>query len=350
MSKRSGNTHQAGFVLLIILTVLILLAATAVGVRLFVLDSGDGQTDGVVTTSQKTETEPPAPKYFTVNMQAGEENTGTLVLVNATHPYTFPEEEELVSLYEEGAGDYVKLSSSNIRLRREAMDALFALAKDFGAASGKHDLLVASGYRSYDEQVEIYSSRVDSKGIDYAKKYVAMPGCSEHHTGLCFDLSVYTDEGVAMHLDDSQEYSFVVEHCAEYGLIRRYDETKTALTGISGEDWHFRYVGAPHALYITQNGLCLEEYLELLAQHPESDPLILLTGDTRYTLYFVPVSPTGTTGIEVGEEYRDTYSISGTGCGGYAVALSEPYTPPGTTSPTASVSGGNASEAEEGSR
>ena len=65
-----------------------------------------------------------------------------------------------------------------------------------------------------------------------------------------------------MHLDDSEDYAYVIEHCADFGLVRRYDESKTAITGISGEDWHFRYVGVEAAQTMTQNNWCLEEYVE----------------------------------------------------------------------------------------
>ena len=345
MSKRNGENGRAGFAVLITLTVVIIAAAVAVGLRMIASRGGDGgiggadRTDKVQTTSAKDiETEPPAPAKFTVNMQPGSENAGMLVLVNATHAYSFPEDEQLVNLYEEGMGEHVKLASSDIRLRPEAMNALRDLSDAFYEQSGSRELLIASGYRSYDEQVEIYSSRVDSKGIDYAKKYVAMPGCSEHHTGLCFDLSVYTDEGIAMHLDDSEDYAYVIEHCADFGLVRRYDESKTAITGISGEDWHFRYVGVPNALYMTEKDLCLEEYLELLQKHTALNPLELTTSDTKYTMYFVTAAPAGATGIEIGEEYSETYSISGTACCGYAVSYSEPYTPPETDAADGAVS------------
>ena len=38
------------------------------------------------------------------------------------------------------------------------------------------------------------------------------------------------------------------------------------LTGIACEPWHFRYVGAPHAQLMEQNGLCLEEYALFLRE------------------------------------------------------------------------------------
>ena len=55
---------------------------------------------------------------------------------------------------------------------------------------------------------------------------------------------------------------------ARYGFVERYRADKTAQTGIAAEPWHFRYVGVPHALLMEQRGLCLEEYLDLLAEQP----------------------------------------------------------------------------------
>ena len=36
------------------------------------------------------------------------------------------------------------------------------------------------------------------------------------------------------------------------------------MTGVKYEPWHFRYVGVEAAEYMYENGLCLEEYVELL--------------------------------------------------------------------------------------
>lgn len=52
-------------------------------------------------------------------------------------------------------------------------------------------------------------------------------------------------------------------HCAEYGFILRYPKDKEDITGIIYEPWHYRYVGVKAAQEITEQGLCLEEYLEL---------------------------------------------------------------------------------------
>ena len=96
-------------------------------------------------------------------------------------------------------------------LDRKTVEALNSMAEDFEKETGKRDLLVSSGFRSYDEQLELYSSAVESKGIDYAKNHISQPGYSEYHTGLSFDMSVYTDNGAVIKLDESEEYSWILE-------------------------------------------------------------------------------------------------------------------------------------------
>lgn len=44
--------------------------------------------------------------------------------------------------------------------------------------------------------------------------------------------------------------------------ILRYPADKTAITGITNEPWHFRYVGVDAAMEMHETGECLEEYVE----------------------------------------------------------------------------------------
>jgi D-alanyl-D-alanine carboxypeptidase len=46
-----------------------------------------------------------------------------------------------------------------------------------------------SAYRSYDRQYEIYGTNLFKKGIAHTNLYSAMPGASEHQTGLAIDVS-----------------------------------------------------------------------------------------------------------------------------------------------------------------
>ena len=52
-------------------------------------------------------------------------------------------------------------------------------------------------------------------------------------------------------------------HCAEYGFVLRFPQDKRDITHVMGESWHFRYVGVDAARYMTDNNLCLEEFLAL---------------------------------------------------------------------------------------
>ena len=54
------------------------------------------------------------------------------------------------------------------------------------------------------------------------------------------------------------------ERAADYGFIERYERDKEEITGISAEQWHFRYVGRPHGWIIKEKGLALEEYITYL--------------------------------------------------------------------------------------
>ena len=106
------------------------------------------------------------------------------------------------------------------------------------------------------------------EGEAFTKQFVAKPGCSEHETGLAIDLAraARNIDFIRPHLPYDGACGRFRALAAKYGFIQRYRAEKTAVTGIACEPWHFRYVGAPHAQLIEQNGLCLEEYAAFLRE------------------------------------------------------------------------------------
>ena len=138
-----------------------------------------------------------------------------------------------------------------------------------GRAAGM-DLEVASAWRDWATQETLFEDKVNrvmsetglerEQAEEIAADEVARPGTSEHQLGLAVDIISndypWLDEGWA----DTAEAAWLEEHCAEYGFILRYPPDKSELTGIIWEPWHFRYVGKEAAIYIMENGLCLEEY------------------------------------------------------------------------------------------
>ena len=79
------------------------------------------------------------------------------------------------------------------------MSAWNTMLKD--ATAKGLNIYIASGYRSYNYQVNVYNRYVKSDGAAVADTYSSRPGNSEHQTGLCFDLNTiedsfqYTNEG-----------------------------------------------------------------------------------------------------------------------------------------------------------
>ena len=126
------------------------------------------------------------------------------------------------------------------------------------------EFIIDSGYRSYDYQQKVLDKLIEEVG-DAAFQKAALPGASEHQTGLAFDIAYYRD-GV---FDDDvkeedKEAIWLANNSYKYGFILRYPTDKKDITMINYEPWHYRYVGIENATYIKEHDLCLEEYIEYL--------------------------------------------------------------------------------------
>jgi len=135
------------------------------------------------------------------------------------------------------------------------------------------DLMICSSYRSIDRQKQLFAAEVDvqmaaGKTKEEAEKItatmIAVPGTSEHHTGLAADIVTPTHQTLDEAFAETAAGKWLVENAADYGFILRYPKDKQDITKIIYESWHFRYVGVEHAKAITEQGLCLEEYIEQL--------------------------------------------------------------------------------------
>lgn len=122
-------------------------------------------------------------------------------------------------------------------------------------------------YRSVARQKEIVAEFTEKYGDDYVKKYVAVPGFSEHHTGLAVDICLVVNGKI---IDDNDEmiaqkeiFRKIHKKLADYGFILRYLPGKEDITGYAYEPWHFRYVGEDVAKEISAKNLTLEEYLSM---------------------------------------------------------------------------------------
>ena len=177
---------------------------------------------------------------------------GNLILVNSDYP-----------MLKKELSDLTVVSDSKIKLCREAAIQLDSAMREI---NGWPSITTVSGYRSFEEQQNIWNDCLEESGIDFTQKYVAKPACSEHQTGLAIDLGrtqQYIDFVRPDFPDDGVCGKFK-SIAAEFGFILRYPLGKEHITKIAYEPWHFRYVGIPHALIMRERGLVLEEYIEFL--------------------------------------------------------------------------------------
>ncbi|MBQ2279479.1 MAG: M15 family metallopeptidase [Clostridia bacterium] len=130
--------------------------------------------------------------------------------------------------------------------------------------------ILCSSYRSNQKQRDLFANQVN-KYLAYgmteeeaeaeAAKWVAIPGTSEHHTGLAVDIVALDYQLLDEGQQNTPEQQWLRENSYKYGYILRYPPDKSDLTGINFETWHYRYVGKEAAKEIYEKGICLEEYL-----------------------------------------------------------------------------------------
>ncbi len=146
-------------------------------------------------------------------------------------------------------------------MRKEAADALEKLFA--GAEQDGIELRAVSGYRSYNRQKSIYDNSVRTKGEEYTSRVVAVPGMSEHQTGLTIDVSSPSvNNGLEENFGDSTEGKWLAEHAADYGFVIRYLKDREDITGYVYEPWHIRYIGTDLAKDVYKSGMTLEEYFD----------------------------------------------------------------------------------------
>ncbi len=253
---------------------------------------------------------------------------GDLILVNFENKYELTDtiKSKLTKLSDlEGYSTYYVLSGIDLGVRSSIANSLNDMIHALvdanpdtlgGKAPGTDRIIISSGYRDLQKQTELYDNRGDGD-------FVAMPGHSEHHTGYAVDIQIFTAKGGTTQLR-APEQEWMEAHCAEYGFVIRYDGSKHALTGIMDEPWHYRYVGVPHATYMTEHNLCLEEYLESLRTSHTYDktPLEIKAGEKDYLVYYVPATENQTfTSIPVPPASEGSYSISGDNMNGFIVTV-----------------------------
>ncbi len=201
--------------------------AFVAGIGLIWLRTGAGWTPSEASTSPST--------------------SGTVLVVNADRPlpddFAVPDLVPLVNKVPVADKQVLIATKVERPLRR-----LFTAARK----AGHTRLYVASGYRTAEEQQQLWDAAED-------KSFVQRPGHSEHQTGLAVDLAdLKVGQGK---FGASKAGRWLARNAWRYGFILRYPAGKEQVMGISYEPWHYRYVGTAVAKACHQGHLVLEEYV-----------------------------------------------------------------------------------------
>lgn len=145
----------------------------------------------------------------------------------------------------------------NIYLRKEANDNFYKMC--INMLSLNLDMKAISGYRSYEYQVKLHNSYIETDGEEKAIKYSAKPRYSEHETGLVVD--VMGNNKNYIKFGETDEYKYILKHASDYGFIIRYENE--FVTGYINEPWHLRYVGREVAEKLKKENITFDEYIYL---------------------------------------------------------------------------------------
>lgn len=278
---------------------------------------------GVETTAPVGSTTiPQATGYTTIQISNESLYTGSLILVNSQYAFRFPTSTaSLLNVYNEYyANDYHcnYFVDSAVQLEAVAARAVLQMANALFTETGLNNLQIGTGYRSYETQQDL-SSRYPATA--------ALPGYSEHHTGLGIDLQIWDkDKKVTYTFEDANQtcmsiLAWMNSNAYKHGFVRRFAPDKDAITGITSDRWHYRYVGVPHAYYMMTNNLCLEEYLAALENCTyEGNHLIFDVDGKNYEIYFVAAENGATTTLPVPND-PTLYTVSGNNYSGYIVTI-----------------------------
>ncbi len=277
-----------------------------------VVTTPDGQavTDsaGAIAT-QAPAAQQQAPEYTTQQMEYSKIYNGDLVLINTLNAYKFQEDDiSLVTIYD-NKNEYYAASDLVISLDANVVTQLNALMAAYATASGNTDLRIIGGYRTLEAQNDKYNngnSRFQG-------------GYSDYHSGRSFDIGIFPPTGSSGYYKPEGSYAWLDENAASYGFILRFPSGKDSVTGEESRTYTYRYVGVPHAVYMKQNGLCLEEYTEQIKSYTQSAPLSVTSGSSVYQVYYVPATQNGTTDVPVPSNLP--YTVSGNNSDGFIVTV-----------------------------
>ena len=192
------------------------------------------QDSSAATSVDSSAQSEPAESVKMLNLTVEQMHSGDLVLVNGSYAYDFDANAptvSLVNIHDTQSFNY-PVGKEDFEVAGRIMPFLDQLVDACDSAVGSKMTGVASAYRSMEYQQSVWDEMAEFYGEEYARSYVAIPGYSEHHTGLSVDMSIFYEDGSEGTFSESENAVWMNENSYHYGFIRRYAEDKVEVTGI----------------------------------------------------------------------------------------------------------------------
>jgi len=277
----------------------------------------DDPTDDPEDEPEDEPEEEPEPVYveegfITVEMEEHEIHQGYLLLVNHDHDFTIPDDLDLVRIVDATTTQF-RVQPESSRLLRSVIEPLDEMMGAFRAATNNRSVAIISAHRNYETQRSILNRYISQMGRREALRWAALPGHSEHHTGLAFDFGIFIG-GTRNTFTGTGNTAWFRRNSYNYGFILRYQQGKTRITQTAYEPWHFRYVGLPHSVLLHQKNWCLEEFIENIREYTYEEPMEFEHDGILYGIYF-------SEGTSVRIPLNTEFDISGNNIDGFIVTI-----------------------------
>ncbi len=247
----------------------------------------------------------PLESPVTVTLDRAELLYNGMLLVNQWHSRPQDYDESLIVKVKNYSKGVIRAKDNNVSLLPTAADAWVEMLKAAEVQKGYKSFMLEEGFRSFEEQQKLFDAQKNHLKSRYSDeqelneataKRVNVPGTSEYNTGLSAHPRLYENGNADVNAKDnnffeSEEGLWMLENAPEYGFVFRFPLAdypvkgtldKSYKTGVSVRLRLFRYVGKPNAMVMKTLGLCLEEYIDYLAEHPHI--AVFENGTLRYEI------------------------------------------------------------------
>ncbi len=217
--------------------------------------------------NESTEPLPSTPDPVQVGTFKADANFTKTILVNVKNP--LPKNHDYKANMMVFPSEYKWYSQAEVyrKIDKDIWPYLKAMMDACRADIGTGEIGIISAWRDYGTQVTLYDAQVKKwKDKGYAQadaekeaaSRVAIPGTSEHHTGLAVDFN-----STQTSFENTKAFKWLKENAQDYGFIMRYPSDKMDITGgIIYEPWHWRFVGINIAKEMKELDMCYEEYCQ----------------------------------------------------------------------------------------